>query len=55
MSGSATFTTVMSNSSMNVAVHTAMSVHHLRSSAGMWAPFDGVGGTAGDRRSGPGS
>src|SRR4051812_28551893 len=30
MSGSATFTTVMSSSSMNVAVQTAMSVHHLR-------------------------
>src|SRR5215469_2217677 len=33
MSGSATFTTVMSSRSMNVAVQTAISVHHLRSRA----------------------
>src|SRR3974390_3304532 len=33
MSGSATFTTVMSRRSMNVAVQTAISVHHLRSRA----------------------
>ena len=32
MSGSATLTTVMSSSNMNVAVQTAISVHHLRSS-----------------------
>ena len=32
MSGSATFTTVMSSSNMKIAVHTAMSVHHLWSS-----------------------
>jgi len=31
MSGSATLTTVMSSSSMNVAMQTATSVHHLRS------------------------
>ena len=31
MSGSATFTIVMSSSSMNVATHTTMRVHHLRS------------------------
>ena len=36
MSGSATFTTVMSSSSMKVAVQTAIRVHHLRSSAGIW-------------------
>ena len=30
MSGSATFTIVMSSSSMNVATQTATSVHHLR-------------------------
>jgi hypothetical protein len=29
--GSATLTTVMSSSSMNVATETAISVHHLRS------------------------
>ena len=29
MSGSATFTIVMSSSSMNVAMQTAMSVHHF--------------------------
>ena len=29
--GSATFTTVMSISSMKMAMHTATSVHHLRS------------------------
>ena len=32
MSGSATFTTVMSSSNMKIAVQTAISVHHLRSS-----------------------
>ena len=31
MSGSATFTIVMSSSSMNVAEQTASRVHHLRS------------------------
>ena len=31
MSGSATLTTVMSSSNMKIAVHTAISVHHLRS------------------------
>ena len=31
MAGSATFTIVMSSSSMNVAMQTTMSVHHLRS------------------------
>src|ERR1035441_9210697 len=31
MSGSATFTTVMSNRSMNVPVHTAIRVHHFLS------------------------
>ena len=31
MSGSATFTTVMSSSSMKIATETAISVHHLRS------------------------
>src|SRR5438477_307847 len=31
MSGSATFTTVMSSSSMKIATDTAISVHHLRS------------------------
>ena len=35
MSGSATFTTVMSSSSMKIAVQTAISVHHLRSSPSM--------------------
>ena len=51
MSGRATFTTVMSSSSMKVAVQTAMRVHHLRSSAGMGAPSIGIlsGMTAGDR------
>ena len=33
MSGRATLTTVMSNRSMKVPVHTATSVHHLRSIA----------------------
>ncbi len=32
MSGSATFTTVMSSSNMKIAVQTAINVHHLRSS-----------------------
>ncbi len=31
MSGSATFTTVMSRSSMKIATETAISVHHFRS------------------------
>src|SRR6185436_1504742 len=31
MSGSATFTIVMSSSNMNVAIETSSSVHHLRS------------------------
>src|ERR1700678_3328157 len=44
MSGSATLTTVMSNSSMKVAVQTAMRVHHLRSSPGMSGSFRGEGG-----------
>ena len=35
MSGSATFTTVMSRRSMKVAVQTAIRVHHLRSRAGI--------------------
>src|ERR1700728_2126265 len=35
MSGSATFTTVMSSRSMNVAVQTAIRVHHLRSIPGI--------------------
>ena len=35
MSGSATFTTVMSSRSMNIAVQTAIRVHHLRSRAGI--------------------
>ena len=35
MSGSATFTTVMSSRSMKVAVQTAIRVHHLRSRAGI--------------------
>ena len=35
MSGSATFTTVMSSSSMKIAVQTAISVHHLRSRPSM--------------------
>src|SRR5580692_3444838 len=34
MSGRATLTTVMSRSSMKMAVHTAMRVHHLRSRLG---------------------
>src|ERR1700678_2087611 len=44
MSGSATLTTVMSSSSMNVAVQTAIRVHHLRSSPGMSGSFRGEGG-----------
>src|SRR5271168_78761 len=35
ISGRATFTTVMSRRSMNVAVQTAIRVHHLRSRAGI--------------------
>lgn len=35
MSGSATFTMVMSSSSMNVPRHTAVSVHHLFSAVGV--------------------
>ena len=52
MSGSATFTTVMSSNSMNVAVQTAMRVHHLRSSAGMAAVLPSTRARSG---MGPGS
>src|ERR1700678_1370677 len=38
MDGNATFTTVMSSNSMNVAVHTVIKVHHLRSSPGTGPP-----------------
>src|SRR4051812_49746128 len=50
MSGSATFTIVMSSSSMNVATHTAPSVHQRRSSwrgvggGGLAPPLRGGGG-----------
>ena len=42
MSGSATFTTVMSSRSMNTAVQTAISVHHLRSRAAIGGVYRGV-------------
>jgi hypothetical protein len=48
--GRATFTTVMSSRSINVAVQTAMSVHHFRSSAAMKFSFlVGVDATESDR------
>ena len=41
MSGSATFTTVMSSSSMKMAMQTAIRVHHLRSSVGICGVYRG--------------
>src|ERR1700683_5158593 len=41
MSGSATFTTVMSSRSMKTAVQTAIRVHHLRSSVGIGGVYLG--------------
>ncbi len=40
MSGSATFTIVMSSSSMNTPVHTATRVHHLLAMSISSASFD---------------
>src|SRR5581483_3190703 len=45
MSGRATFTIVMSTSSMKMAAQTAISVHHLRSSIPPALPF-GLSGNA---------
>jgi hypothetical protein len=44
MSGSATFTTVMSSSNMNIATATAISVHHLRSRASLLGSLTQGGG-----------
>ena len=54
MFGSATFTTVMSSSSMNTASDTAISVHHLRSTLLLSRGGAPAPGTIRNRGSAPG-